>query len=496
MGEEQAELGRRLEGMVRELLAPTVREDGTTPEPVSDLHVAVISTDMGTGSFSFNGICDSTGGDNGQMRQRNEASGTAPTSTPFATLNAAQDTLPIWEQLSGMANMGIDGCFIEQPLDAALQALTTQATDGRRNHGFLREDSILAVVFVTDEDDCSIMNDEIFSEPSEDLGWNIEQRCYENREYLRSVESFVDAFRGLREDPESLVIATITGIPDDWDGSVDTLEGLLVGNEDGSQDYDASCSSAHGNAVAPPRLAEFTRAFGDNGVMRSICTDDWTPALDAIAKKIQDTFPPTCIARSLPVPVTSEQCNIIEQLSDDRPCPSVALDTTRDRVSGYHIDLGVEDGHRYCQVLPSDYDGDGAPDEGLDGWFYQLNVGDDAEACPGEIGFSEGATLELGSRLVIECETALCSTRQQCEMPVGETCDPESPSCGAGETCETDGSAFRCTPTVEAMCEGARLEWLDEPVVSAGCCHTGFHCEADVAGNPTCVPNRTTSCSL
>lgn len=49
--------------------------------------------------------------------------------------------------------IGDGGCGIESPLEAARRAL-----DGHRpeNAGFLRQDSVLAIIWITDEDDCSV----------------------------------------------------------------------------------------------------------------------------------------------------------------------------------------------------------------------------------------------------------------------------------------------------------------------------------------------------
>ena len=51
-----------------------------------------------------------------------------------------------------MAHVGDGGCGFEQPLKAARLALSGYATGSQ---GFLRDDALLLVVFVTDEDDCS-----------------------------------------------------------------------------------------------------------------------------------------------------------------------------------------------------------------------------------------------------------------------------------------------------------------------------------------------------
>ena len=62
------------------------------------------------------------------------------------------DTGPI-KSFKCMALVGDDGCGIEGPLEGAKRAV-----DGHRseNSGFLRANSVLAVIFITDEDDCSV----------------------------------------------------------------------------------------------------------------------------------------------------------------------------------------------------------------------------------------------------------------------------------------------------------------------------------------------------
>ena len=504
MRQEQEELGRRVEDMIRELVTPTDR-GSETPAPVTDLHLAVISTDIGSGGHRL-GTCDQpasndVGGDMGQMLGHQTVGSCAASFEPYASYDVESTDAPIWEQFGCVANLGTNGCGIEQPLESALMALTSQAENGRPNHGFLREDSLLAVVFVTDEDDCSVRDANLLDSGNGSLGPHTEmnQRCVRHRDLLHPVDRYIDALRDLRPNPDTLVVATIGGVPDDWsaDPSLARLEGLIQENPANDGGFEPSCTSDFGWAVPPLRLVELTNAFGDNGVVQSICSSDWTPALQAIAAKIQALLPKQCVARRLPVPVTPDRCNVVETLTDERPCPGLAESESHDRAFGWHLDLGVTDGRRVCEVLPADADGDGMPDQGLEGWYYQLNQGENAEECPGEIFFTASAVSQTGSNVEIECLTSLCSERQACEMAVGDHCDPwVEGSCGEGETCATDGQAFRCTPTLGSYCGDENRAGASVPIVEAGCCHQGFHCEADINGAPQCVPNRTTDCDM
>lgn len=76
--------------------------------------------------------------------------------------------------LSCIVNVGIPGCGFEQPLEAMRLALD----DHPDNVGFLREDSLLAIAIVTDEDDCSAASPDLFGPESPELGPQIDFRCF------------------------------------------------------------------------------------------------------------------------------------------------------------------------------------------------------------------------------------------------------------------------------------------------------------------------------
>jgi hypothetical protein len=85
------------------------------------------------------------------------------------------------EAFSCIASVGVQGCGFEQQLEAMRMALDT--TEVPENQGFLRPDALLAIVFVTDEDDCSVSDPILFddSESSIDstLGFLSSFRCFE-----------------------------------------------------------------------------------------------------------------------------------------------------------------------------------------------------------------------------------------------------------------------------------------------------------------------------
>ena len=112
---------------------------------------------------------------------------------------------------------GNHGCGFEQPLEAALKALTTHAGPGGPNHGFLRDDSFLYILFITDEDDCSVDLSDPDNERIFDLsghpGETPNTRCRQYQDALYPVDRYVEAFSNLRDDPYHLMIGLLIGVP-------------------------------------------------------------------------------------------------------------------------------------------------------------------------------------------------------------------------------------------------------------------------------------------
>jgi hypothetical protein len=87
---------------------------------------------------------------------------------------------PVSEAFACSAQVGTGGCGFESPLEAARWALDPAR---KANPGFLRPDSLLALIFVTDEDDCSAKNPKLFDPNqgglNDPLGPLTSFRCFE-----------------------------------------------------------------------------------------------------------------------------------------------------------------------------------------------------------------------------------------------------------------------------------------------------------------------------
>ena len=89
---------------------------------------------------------------------------------PFIHFDAATNNIvggdgvgdPVADALSCIGPQGIDGCGMEATLETMLQALDPSKAWNTGNEPFLRVGAVLAVVIVTDEEDCAVKNYQYF----------------------------------------------------------------------------------------------------------------------------------------------------------------------------------------------------------------------------------------------------------------------------------------------------------------------------------------------
>jgi cysteine-rich repeat protein len=339
MVEEQAQLQADISTFIAELRDPV--------HGLPDLHVGVTSTDLGTGMFQIT-YCEDVGGDQGNLLTGSCAN---PTGAPYlldvapqgcnitrdaggsctaddcaqqhcpeGTLTADATTgcprcrnysgVDLQEAFNCIAALGTLGCGFEQPLEAMHEALDQNTA----NAGFLRNESILAVMFLTDEDDCSASNPQIFDNSQTDidstLGPLTSYRCFEfgvtcdvnDRTHegerhnctprsdadalLHPIDRYTSLLGDLR-DPGRVVVSAIAG-PVQGGGTV------TIGRDEYSQpELQYSCTSEQGGggavpgvrlralveAVMPP--AEMADAYG------SICDGTYAIDLGAFAGAIR-----------------------------------------------------------------------------------------------------------------------------------------------------------------------------------------------------------------
>jgi len=98
--------------------------------------------------------------------------------------------------------MGTTGSDQERGLEAAVMALSPPLSDSR-NAGFLRDEAALAIIIVSDENDCSD-----FGALGVDSTGEV---CYEENEKLTPVPDIIDRLQSLKADPSKVSLSGIVG---------------------------------------------------------------------------------------------------------------------------------------------------------------------------------------------------------------------------------------------------------------------------------------------
>ncbi len=322
MAEEQAAISRELPLLIRALTTGDIDDDGTLEFPaVRDLHVGVISTDMGSLGYNVP-TCTSILGDDGAMRNQGNpalSGGPAcPATFPaafFSFIGGAPRDRFI-RDVQCVAVVGTGGCGFEQPLEAVLKALTpsTAATrflgtsetgptlgqGDRANAGFLRDDSVLAVVVLTDEEDCSVLDPRIFQVEGGPYNVELNIRCSQYPEAQQPVSRYSQGLRALRAShPNRFVFSAIVGVPAQLlPRAGEAIDYAAILNDPAMEHridpasmfpnrfLIPSCQTASGAASAPRRIVELTRDLGSNGTLHSICTDSYREATTTLVTKI------------------------------------------------------------------------------------------------------------------------------------------------------------------------------------------------------------------
>ncbi len=173
-----------------------------------DYHIAVVTTDMLNSARQ------------GRMVEADDG-----------TTVIDRDTDDAADVFGELVQVGTGGAGFEQGLDAAAAALSDDLLDGP-NSGFLRDDALLSVIFVSDEEDASV--------------WG--------------VNSYVNFFRGLKDERErgAFNASALVGLDQD------TLEPANCGQ---------SSFDPNAGAVAGHRYNDVAVQTG--GVAGSICESDF-----------------------------------------------------------------------------------------------------------------------------------------------------------------------------------------------------------------------------
>ncbi len=403
MDVEQRSIAREIPSLIRILTTGDL--DGDTSQdfpPVTDLNVGIITSDMGVGDNAISS-CDVPEGDDGILRSNGNVSldgCQASYPTRFFNFQPERDGDPeqFAQDVSCVAVLGTNGCGFEQQLEAVLKAVTPSSssiafgTGSARGHadadnaGFIREDSLLAVLMVTDEDDCSAADTDLYDMGSATYPGSLNLRCWQYPNAVYPIDRYTNGLLATRADNDLLIFAAITGIPPEVEPNADEVidwEGILAHpdmverqNPDEPQQLAPSCFVPGVGVAFPARrivsVARDLEAAGANTIVQSICNESYTGAIQAIIGKIADVLGGTCLPRALTRKGDGTvSCSVVETLPMGANCDAVPGRTFRETNS---------DGQQVCEVvqLPS---AGGASPEGQ-GWFYDDFSSDTLDRCP------------------------------------------------------------------------------------------------------------------
>jgi hypothetical protein len=284
-----------------------------TPGGLPSVHIGVISSDVGLGIDAGDAACGAVG-DDGRMGLVGGCPGVdGAFLRDLQNDNGTRDTNyqgDLSEAFSCLANLGTFGCGMEQPLESIRRALDNNPA----NEGFIRDNAYLAIIIVSDEDDCSASDPASFFRPGaaadSELGglgfrctrWGMKcdgreiapvaqnyNSCevFGDSPHLRSPESYAGFVKSIKKsNPNGVIVAAITG----EDGPYSIGPGPSSPFEP-----QPSCQSAFGTATPALRIGRFVDQFGDNGTKLSICSGDFSAALDKIGELIVDVVDNPCV---------------------------------------------------------------------------------------------------------------------------------------------------------------------------------------------------------
>jgi hypothetical protein len=454
MEQEQAALAAELPRMMTALLTGDIDGDGT-PEvaPVGDIHVGVVSTDMGLEGLENAGVekCGGKGDDGVLLAGRTDLPGCSAPADNFLQYDAESPPDGAAAELACLATLGINGCGFERQLDAALKALTPSHSaiefysasgpvpgghGNTLNTGFLRNDpsdpSLIAVILITDEEDCSSRDISHLVPNASPNGLN--SRCYYEGKRgaagnLYQTERYVDGLRALRPDHDNLVFfGAITGVPPgpvspgevasvdfaddaerkafyddllahpDMQEKIDDMGTPDVFEDDGMV---PACESANGKAYPARRIVEVARGFGSNSMVQSICQESFTTAIEPILQRMAASFTGACI--NTPANRTDDgkvACDVLWRLPEASVdgVPASCDDASFLSPAGDNRPANV------CRVAQLRSD-DGAPTG--DGWYYD-DFSERTRWCEGDtkqaIVFAGAAKPPAEVTMLIDCD--------------------------------------------------------------------------------------------
>ncbi len=372
-----------------------------------NVHLGVVTSDLGTSGADGmtapaipgqTGGCSSTGKNGALQTFTAGATVTGKFISDVASATPGMRTTNYTGSLatafSSIASAGAAGCGFEQHIEAAKRALQPS---NAANAGFLRPSAYLAIIFLADEDDCSMEHSTLLTTDTTQLGPLQSFRCTrygitcdtggtdqaamntigpkgachsnESSQYLTKIGDYVTFFKGLKTDPSNVIVAGIVG-------TVTPFEVELRAPAGSSTQIPAlahSCtytdtSNAAEVADPPIRIKQLLDSFPNRSTFSTICQQDLSGGLVLIAQLLKSVIGSPCIDGTLAdvdpnTPGPQYDCSVSDvanygaanqqetvlpacngsdpTMATNKPCWAIETDTAN-CTSGSHLTLKVE----------------------------------------------------------------------------------------------------------------------------------------------------------
>ncbi|HEY5926478.1 MAG TPA: hypothetical protein VIV11_32550 [Kofleriaceae bacterium] len=306
------------------------------PIDLPSVHIGVVSSDLGTkgaedaapgpGIGSGPGSCSGVGKD-AALQTSTLMTGEFIADTDSGGGNRAKNyTGTLADAFTSISSLGSSGCGIEQPLEAARRAVVNPTL------GFLRPGARLAVIFLTNEDDCSFATstllgvdtitlgplqsfrctrfgvtcDEGGKTPNEMNQVGAKAKCHANNasDYMTSVEATVAQLKASKGDARNIMVGAIAGV-------ASSIEVGLEAPPGGGTAIPAlmpACTwpSTNATQIDPAvRIVDAAHAFERHYVQMPCGVDMTAPAV-GLAREIRAMLGDPCLTKPIATPADCE----------------------------------------------------------------------------------------------------------------------------------------------------------------------------------------------
>ncbi|NVB77134.1 MAG: hypothetical protein HOV81_01950 [Kofleriaceae bacterium] len=334
------------------------------PGGLPNVHIGVVTPDLGTKAVNDATPAPTigtpgTGGCSGNGKGGNLQSSSVVQGTFIANTKNSDGTRTVnytgtlADAFSSIASVGSAGCGFEQPIEAAKRALDNNPA----NAGFLRPNAKLAIIVMTDEDDCSVSHATLLTQDTSTLGplqsfrctrfgvtcdvngatpddmnqANVKGQCHSNESstYLMPMGPYATFFKGLKQRDDDVLFAALIGDPTPVEVEMRTPPASSTPIP--ALAHSCEYASANGLDVADPgvRIAELANKFPRHSI-GTVCMQDLSSPLTNIAVQVRSLTGNPCLTQDIALPADCIARDVVGSTSTTLPaCNNGASSTNK-----------------------------------------------------------------------------------------------------------------------------------------------------------------------